>query len=271
MNKLKNVLLLGAGAIVSLGFVVIALLPQPTAATEFSISVVPRKCWESSTGCNICDIVIIFTNAANIISASLSGVSLLMFIVGGLFLIFANGNEQRIEKGRKILGGTIMGLAIVFLAWFGVNFIVRTAYFGTVNEESNPETEVNVFSSQWWAPPVCYSSSSKTNCEGKTVGDACGVGGDCKTTDTCFCYRKDFTDDTTECEVEAGSLEEVTGEASKETKACLCTSTCALNGEATGAAVSCVNEAQFDSATQTKLPYGCPNEGEVCVVPISTN
>lgn len=267
MNKLKNLLLLGAGTIVSLGFVVIALLPQTATATEFSISVVPRKCWESSTGCNICDIVLIFTNAANIMSGSLSGVALLMFIVGGMFLIFANGNEQRIEKGKKILAGTIMGLAIVFLAWFGVNFIVRTAYFGSVNEESNPETEVSVFSSQWWTPPACYSASKKTNCESKTIGDVCGIGGDCKTTDACFCYRKDFPDDTTECSVNADSLEEVTSEASKKTKACFCTSTCALAAESLNIVASCVKEAQWKPATQSKLPYSCPNAGEVCVLP----
>lgn len=190
----------------------------------FSISIVPYKCWQSETGCNICDIALIFTNASNLIAMALSGTALLMFIVGGMFWIFSNGNEQRIERGKQILTGTVIGLGIVFLAWFLVNVIVRIA----ASSSSSGKTTLFDAKTGWWVTPACLPS--ETSCAGKYVGDACGTVGECtsKNQTGCICYRKINKDgDNLACASDVNKLTDAKG----DKKPCYCAAGCSLLNE----------------------------------------
>lgn len=216
---------------ISLALVVAFL--APLAANAFSI--VPAKC-QGAAGCGICDIALAFTNAADIIAGLLGAVALLFFIIGGFFLILSSGNEQRIETGKKILVGTVTGLAIVFLAWFAVNFVVRVAYQGSNPASStggistgSADNNVTVFGikTSWWSLPAC--DPGLTKCAGKYVGEACGSVGDCagggKSGCTCFRVQDDKGDDLT-CsgtEADAGNVSST----SYKTKQCYCATPCA--------------------------------------------
>lgn len=265
---------------ISLALVVAFL--APIAANAFSI--VPTKC-QGESGCNICDIALAFTNAADIIAGLLGSVALLFFIIGGFFLILSSGNEQRIETGKKILVGTVTGLAIVFLAWFAVNFVVRVAYQGSNPDkngaisEGSADGNVTVFGvkTSWWALPAC--DPGLTKCAGKYIGEVCGTTGDCaggKSGCTCFRATAKEGDDNT-CSgtlADAGSLSAAAATSKKE---CYCATPCTqqkyIAYKTNGGILeeySCIEKTAYDAATTkyNKIDnVSCASTTQVCVKP----
>jgi len=70
---------------------------------------------------------------ANVIKSLLSMVGivfLLLIIYGGVMWMTAGGNEQRIEKAKKILINASVGLAIIILAYSITYFIVESLTLG---------------------------------------------------------------------------------------------------------------------------------------------
>jgi cytochrome bd-type quinol oxidase subunit 2 len=68
--------------------------------------------------------------AVNIIRAVLGllGIaSVVMIILGGYWWLTAAGNEQRVERAKKILTSAIIGLIIILLAWAIVWYTIRTS------------------------------------------------------------------------------------------------------------------------------------------------
>ena len=232
---------------------------------SFSISIVPKEC-QSFLGCDLCDIATVFTNGANIIAGILSGISLLMFIVGGFFWIFSMGNEQRIETGKKILVGTVTGLAIVFLAWFGVNLIVRLAASSAVSKPDGLPSENTVFGSAWWEPPKCAVTA--TTCSGQLIGYSCTSSGDCGKEGNCQCYRPKKNDgDNGLCEDNASAITS----ASADDKSCYCATACSIAGSEAEDSYSCVSNTTYDQSETTKpefydkKDFSCHLVGYTCV------
>ncbi|MBU4421766.1 pilin [Patescibacteria group bacterium] len=60
------------------------------------------------------------------------GLALLFFIYGGFMLLISRGNEQQITKGKDILSKAIIGVIIIFGAYFAVDFLSRTVLQATV-------------------------------------------------------------------------------------------------------------------------------------------
>jgi hypothetical protein len=78
-------------------------------------------------GCGQCQIVDVLVVANKIILMLLGitgSITLLMVIVGGGFWLFSGGNPGYVEKGTKILKGSLIGLIIVFGAYTIVEFIL---------------------------------------------------------------------------------------------------------------------------------------------------
>ncbi|MDP3971078.1 MAG: pilin [bacterium] len=267
-------------AVLLLAFLAIPFATQAEdpATAGFGISIVPSKCWQSSIGCNICDVTLIFTNAANLIAASVSSLSLIMFIVGGFFLIFSSGNEQRVETGKKILIGTVTGLAIVFFAWFAVNFIVRTAYYSTAESGNifsgeQGSNKATIFDSAWWEPPACLPVGK--SCAGQPAGNYCGGVGDCKEKGSnCICYRKlNPEGDDNKCTTDAPDLATAESDAGMDKKQCYCSSDCTLINNLNissleGRKAECVATSAYkaNESLYLKLDYSCTETGKTCVV-----
>jgi len=51
--------------------------------------------------------------------------ALLMFIIGGVFMLTSAGNQTRVQRGKDILVGTTMALFIIFGSWLIVNFVLE--------------------------------------------------------------------------------------------------------------------------------------------------
>lgn len=234
------------------------------------LTIVPKDC-QDKDGCDICEVSKIFTNAANLIAGAVSAVALLMFILGGLFWIFSGGVESRVETGKKILLGTVSGLALVFVAWFGVNVIVRTAALSGGKATSKIFTS-GTFSKEWWSFEGCYPTLP-TTCEGLNIGAACGFGACSSGTykdPNCQCYRaSDLTGDTATCDGKDTADISVAKDTKK--KQCMCTDTCKVYADTTaGAGYVCTASATVDAAPtryDKNTTLTCAVKNTVCAKP----
>jgi hypothetical protein len=75
--------------------------------------------------CELCHLFVLFKRIADFLTIYIIiPLGILMFVVGGVFLLIAAGDPGRISEAKKILTATVIGLVIIFLAWIIVNTIV---------------------------------------------------------------------------------------------------------------------------------------------------
>lgn len=72
--------------------------------------------------CTLCDVVGVFINFAALITQWLGILAVLMFIIGGVFIIISAGNPERVKRGRQIITGTLIGSLLVVSGWLIINF-----------------------------------------------------------------------------------------------------------------------------------------------------
>lgn len=84
---------------------------------------ISEKCY-CCGDCGLNDVVNLFIGAANYLFGIVGALALLFFIYGGVLLLTAAGKSEQIEKGKKVLIGAAIGLAIVFGAWLIVQFVM---------------------------------------------------------------------------------------------------------------------------------------------------
>lgn len=76
--------------------------------------------------CNFCDVLDGFTILTRWILGVCGVIALLFFIRFGLMFIISGGNSATVDKAKKGLVGTVIGLVIIFSAWEIVNLTIYT-------------------------------------------------------------------------------------------------------------------------------------------------
>ncbi|MFA5133381.1 MAG: pilin [Patescibacteria group bacterium] len=61
-------------------------------------------------------------------------IALLMFLYGGFMWLTSAGNEQKITKGKNIIVWAIIGLAVIFLSYALVGFVINS-----ISQGGNPQ------------------------------------------------------------------------------------------------------------------------------------
>lgn len=74
--------------------------------------------------CGLREALQVFGNITKLLLAIIGSVALLMFIFGGFTMILSAGNAERVQKGKNILVNAVIGIAIVFLSWVFINFVI---------------------------------------------------------------------------------------------------------------------------------------------------
>ncbi len=100
----------------------ILLLAMPfvaSAATSYSIEPV-------EVGLGTADLKETVINIIQWVLGILALVAVVMIIIGGFQWMTAAGNEERIEKAKKVISAAVIGLIIVLLAWAIVIFVAGT-------------------------------------------------------------------------------------------------------------------------------------------------
>ncbi len=120
MNKLSKFALIA-------GSVAVLALPIASHATTFSVESVG-----SQIGLGNADLKETVINILNWLLGIMALVAVVMIIMGGFTWLTAGGNEEKVDKAKKIISAAVIGLIIVLLAWAIVIFVARTTANVTV-------------------------------------------------------------------------------------------------------------------------------------------
>lgn len=93
----------------------------------------PCDCRDNGN-CTIDNIMQVFVNVATFILGISGSIVLLMFIYGGVMWLTSAGNEARVSKGKDILAGSVIGLAIIFGAYVAISVIISALKTGDLPE-----------------------------------------------------------------------------------------------------------------------------------------
>jgi hypothetical protein len=94
---------------------------------------ITKECGNSGT-CSLADIMTVFVNVANYILGIIAVVVLLMYVIGGMYMIASGGVQERVTKGKKYLTVSTMGLLIVMFAFLGIHSLEGALRFGTFTQ-----------------------------------------------------------------------------------------------------------------------------------------
>lgn len=73
----------------------------------------------------------IIGNVIKAILGIVGSLALLSFIYGGFLWVTSAGNEEKIKKGKDIILWSSLGLAIIFLSYAMVNFVIKAITSGS--------------------------------------------------------------------------------------------------------------------------------------------
>ncbi len=103
------------------GLLTAAGLALPLAALAVSFED-PSK----SLGLGTADLKDTVINIINWVLGLLGIIAVIMILIGGFQWMTAAGNEEKVEKSKKVISAAIVGLIIILLAWAIVNFVLKT-------------------------------------------------------------------------------------------------------------------------------------------------
>ncbi len=68
----------------------------------------------------------VLVNLLSTVLGLLGIVAVIMVIVGGFRWMLSAGDDEKITKAKRTIGGAIIGLVIVLLSWAVVSFVIKT-------------------------------------------------------------------------------------------------------------------------------------------------
>ena len=74
--------------------------------------------------CTLCDGLVVFINVANAILRLLAIVATVFFVYGAGLLMLSQGNEDYVDRGKKAMKATIVGVLITLGAWQIMSVVV---------------------------------------------------------------------------------------------------------------------------------------------------
>lgn len=96
---------------------------------------IPANCTAiGASNCGLLDFLQLGNNIYEWLFGILGSVTLVIFMYGGLVWLTSAGNAQRVEQGKKIFEGALIGLALIFSSWLIVNFVVTALTGGDLEK-----------------------------------------------------------------------------------------------------------------------------------------
>lgn len=81
------------------------------------------QCENLNAGCTLEDFENMVQSTYNMLWNYVGILSVFFFMIGGLILILSGGGTERIGRGRKILGGVLIGVSLAFVSVLIVQFL----------------------------------------------------------------------------------------------------------------------------------------------------
>lgn len=213
-------------ALFTVMFVPQSVFAQPTNATPINTaSSTPNllpACATSTGSCGMCDVFSFFGNISELILTFISGIVVLMLVVGGLFWVSSAGNSERIDRGKQIMLAAFVGSVFIFAGFVLVNFTMLLL-LGSTGKGGNYEIVTPFGNTPWnqfcedvqpagspnYLPINCTSANEGAACDNGTTSNQCAKGAGCvckrgpaatgypaylKTTDGYYCGTVDSYD-----------------------------------------------------------------------------
>lgn len=86
----------------------------------------PSKTVKETGNYQVNDFVKLAVNIASWVLLLSGSLALLAFVVGGFMFVFSAGNPEWVKKGRDSILYAAIGLAVVFLAYTGINYFMKS-------------------------------------------------------------------------------------------------------------------------------------------------
>ncbi len=99
----------------------VAAIALPTVASALSLEDLGN-----TLGYGTADLKETVIKIINLVLGLLALIAVIMVIIGGFTWLTAGGNEEKVDKAKKIISAAVIGLIIVLLAWAVVIFVART-------------------------------------------------------------------------------------------------------------------------------------------------
>lgn len=131
---------------------------------------VPDACTGDATGCNLDQIFVLIATVGNYILGISGALALLMFVIGGFFMILSGyGGKGWNDKGKKMLTSAVVGLIIIFGSYLIVDFVLVALTKKGVSQTTNELT----------TPTAVQVTSTICSSDGKTITQPCPTGYKC--------------------------------------------------------------------------------------------
>jgi hypothetical protein len=124
----------------------------------------------NSGDCELSDIMRVFINTGNYVVGIIGAVVLLMYIIGGIYMLTSGGAQDRVTKGKKYITISTTGLLIVMFSYLGIQLLNNVLRGG---EEALDDYAL--------CEPV-EAGEDKS----ETAGDTCGYNQKCSDEGTCL-------------------------------------------------------------------------------------
>ncbi len=111
-----------------------------------------------------------FLNVASLIIAVTGSFALLMFVYGGFTMITSNGAEKKVSEGKTILTNAVIGIILIFLAGYIIDYIKLRLTKGQVKATSCTDMAPSGYQ--------CMSDPTQGR-DCSTVYSGCGSAGQC--------------------------------------------------------------------------------------------
>ena len=81
--------------------------------------------------CTLEDILTVFMNIGNYVVGIIGAVVLLMYVVGGFYWLASAGRKEWVDKGKKYMTISTVGLLIVMFSYLGIYALKGAVQYGT--------------------------------------------------------------------------------------------------------------------------------------------
>jgi len=94
-----------------------------------------KECYDLGD-CSVTDIMTVFANVGNYILGIIASLVFLMYVLGGMFWLGSRGDKAWVDKGKKYIRNSTVGLLIVLFAYAGITTLKLALESGEVGGDA---------------------------------------------------------------------------------------------------------------------------------------
>lgn len=118
---------------IALALGIVATLATPVVSHAIVVTSFSIESIGTQIGLGESDLKATVLNIIRLILGLMTLIAVTMIIYGGFRWLTAAGNEENVEKAKKIISAAVIGLIVILLAWAIVIFVARTTANVTIN------------------------------------------------------------------------------------------------------------------------------------------